>query len=174
MNKNKALFLDRDGVLNKNRDDYVKSIDELEIFSNIISPLKKLQKDFLLLVITNQSAINRGLTTHQKINDIHDTIENYLVKHDVFIKKFYYCPHRPDENCVCRKPKSGLLDIAIKEFNIEPKLSWLIGDNDSDIEAGKSVGCSTIKIDNNTTLEFAVEKILQLTSLNSEKGQNTC
>lgn len=174
MNKNKAIFLDRDGVLNKNRDDYVKSIDELEIFSDIISPLKKLQKEFLLLVITNQSAINRGFTTHQKINDIHNALENYLVNHDVFIKKFYYCPHRPDENCACRKPKPGLLNTAIKEFDIEPKLSWVIGDNDSDIEAGKSIGCSTIKIDHNTTLEFAVEKILQLISSNSEKGQNTC
>ena len=160
-NQHKAIFLDRDGVINKNKDDYVKTVEELEIFPDIEIPLQKLKKaNFLLVIITNQSAINRGLTSHEKIKDIHLKLEKYLEKNGVSIDKIYYCPHKPDEGCECRKPKPGLLYEAIKELQINPKLSWIIGDNESDIVAGKVIGCKTIKIDQNTNLEKAVEIIL--------------
>jgi histidinol-phosphate phosphatase family protein len=161
MNKKKAVFLDRDGVINKNKIDYVKTINELEIFPNIEIPIKKLKKNnFYVIVITNQSAINRNLMTHEQLNEIHSHIQQYLKSFDTSIDNFYFCPHKPDENCNCRKPKSGMLLEAIKEFNIDPKLSWMLGDNDSDIEAGLNVGCQTIKIGKKINLQKAVDKIL--------------
>lgn len=161
MNKIKAVFLDRDGVINKNKIDYVKTIDELEIFPSIEIPIKNLKKNnFKVIVITNQSAVNRKLLTIEQLNKIHLSIQQYLNGFETFIDKFYFCPHKPDENCDCRKPKTGLLLQAINEFQIDPTLSWMIGDSVSDIQAGLAVGCKTIKIDNNTNLNLAVEKIL--------------
>ena len=161
MNKKKAVFLDRDGVINKNRNDYVKTISELEIFPSIEIPMKKLKNNgYLIIVITNQSAINRKLINIKQLNEIHLNIQNYLTKFDIHIDKFYFCPHKPDENCYCRKPRNGMLIEAIKEFNIDPKLSWMIGDRDSDIQAGNSIGCKTIRINNKINLDLAVNKIL--------------
>ena len=90
---NKAIFLDRDGVINKERKDYVKNIDELQIFENISECINKLKhNNFLVIVITNQSAINRGLTTIEKINEIHNHIQNHLKKFNTKIDAFYFCP----------------------------------------------------------------------------------
>ena len=104
----KTVFLDRDGIINKNRPDYVKTIDELEILE-VAESIKKLKDNgFLVVVISNQSAINRGLTNHENVKQIHSTIQEYLKKNGTKIDAFYYCPHRPDEDCDCRKPKPGL------------------------------------------------------------------
>ena len=161
MNKLKTIFLDRDGVINKERNDYVKSISELEIFPNVAKNVELLKNaGFLVVIITNQSAINRGLITHEMVNQIHSSIQNYLKANGTHVDGFFYCPHKPDENCNCRKPKSGLLNNAILELNIDINSSWMIGDNDSDIEASTSIGCKAIKIDNNFSLDNAVDKIL--------------
>ena len=151
--KRRAIFLDRDGVINKKRDDYVKSINELEIFPFVASAIKKLNNaNFKVIVITNQSAINRNIITHKKVEQIHLTIQNYLKKNQSFIDAFYYCPHRPDENCICRKPKPGLLIKAIQDFKINPKESWMMGDSNSDLESGRLVGCNVMKINNHVNL----------------------
>lgn len=156
----KAVFLDRDGVINKNKDDYVKNISELEIFPNMFESIKKLKKlGFFVFVITNQSAINRGLTTHENINKIHQTIQEYLKAHDTLIDAFYYCPHTPEDQCICRKPKPGLILQATKEFNINLKYSWMIGDRDSDIKSAELAGCNSIKIQHNVRLRDAVNMI---------------
>ena len=160
--KFKAIFLDRDGVINKNKDDYVKNISELEIFPFISESIKKLQSvGFKIIVITNQSAINRGLITKKHLNEIHEKIQSFLIQHNTKIDYFYYCPHTPTENCYCRKPKTGLLLKAIDDFSIDVNNSWFIGDRDSDIQAGQSVGCKTLKIQNNFNLEKAVNLILK-------------
>ena len=157
-----AIFLDRDGVINKNRDDYVKNVSELEIFSFISNPIKKLKElGFQIIVITNQSAINRGLTSHRNVKEIHDSINDFLKKNDTSIDYFYYCPHSPHENCLCRKPKPGLLFQAANELDIDLHSSWMIGDRDSDIIAGESVGCKTIKIKSDMTLEDAVKILME-------------
>ena len=98
--------------------------------------------------------------THEQLNLIHSSIQQHLESFDTSIDKFYFCPHMPQENCNCRKPKTGMLMQAMSEFNIEPTLSWMIGDNDSDIQAGLAVGCRTLRIDDNTNLQLAVDKIL--------------
>ena len=161
MNKLKTVFVDRDGVINQERSDYVKSISELEIYPNVAKNIKLLKDaGFLVVVITNQSAVNRGIVTHETINQIHNSIQDHLKKYGTFLDGFYYCPHTPNENCNCRKPKSGLLEKAILELNIDLNSSWMIGDSDSDIEAADSIGCKAIKINDNFSLDNAVEKIL--------------
>ena len=161
MNKKKAVFLDRDGVINKNRIDYVKTIEELEIFPSIEIPIKKLKKNnYYVIIITNQSAINRNLMTYEQLHKIHFYIQQYLKGFSTSIDKFYFCPHTPDEKCNCRKPKIGMLMQAIEEFNIDPALSWMIGDNDSDIQAGLTAGCKTIRINDTMNFHLAVDNIL--------------
>jgi len=161
MNKLKTVFVDRDGVINQERSDYVKSISELEIYPNVAKNIKLLKDaGFLVIVITNQSAVNRGIITHEIVSQIHDSIQDHLKKYGTFLDGFYYCPHTPNENCNCRKPKPGLLQQAILELNIDLNSSWMIGDSDSDIEAADSIGCKAIKINDNFSLDNAVEKIL--------------
>ena len=160
-NLKRAVFFDRDGVINKERKGYVKTVAELEIFSNIVEPIKRFRNaGFLIIVITNQSAINRGLTTDEEINQIHAAIQNFLRKNGTMIDRFYYCPHRPDENCICRKPKPGLFLIAAAQMNIDLKSSWMIGDKDSDLQAATVAGCKSIKIDDKTNLTKTIEIIL--------------
>jgi len=162
---NKAIFLDRDGVINQERKDYVKTIDELKIFENISEIILKLKKNnYLIIVITNQSAINRGLTNIKKLNEIHNDIQNQLAKSNTQIDAFYFCPHRPDENCLCRKPKPGLILKASEDFDIDLKSSWMIGDNNSDILAGQNAGCKSIKIKNNLDLPIILQDLLKNSS----------
>ena len=161
MNKLKTVFVDRDGVINQERSDYVKSISELEIYPNVAENIKLLKDaGFLVIVITNQSAVNRGIISHEMINQIHNSIQDHLKKYGTFLDGFYYCPHTPNENCNCRKPKPGLLQKAILELNIDLNSSWMIGDSDSDIEAANSIGCKAIKISDSFSLDNAVGKIL--------------
>ena len=158
---NKAIFLDRDGVLNKERKDYVKTIQEIELFPNIEKCISKIRNNsFLVIVITNQSAINRGLISNENVHEIHNFIQNYLKKFDTSIDAFYYCPHRPDENCKCRKPHPGLILRAVDEFKINLQKSWMIGDNDTDIQAAINSGCKYFKINSNHELPQIVKKIL--------------
>ena len=157
---NKAIFLDRDGVINLKRDDYVKSISEFVFLPNVHSFIKKLcDMGFLIIVVTNQSVVNRGLISNNKLNEIHEYMLRELNKQACKINKIYFCPHRPDENCNCRKPRTGLIMKAIEEFKVDISRSWLIGDSNSDIEAANSVGLKSIKVDKEFDLRKAVEII---------------
>ncbi len=163
INSNTAIFLDRDGVINKEKHDYVKSVDELEIFPYVGNSIKKIHElGFLAIVISNQSAINRGLTTHENVIMIHDKIQEILKPFQTKIDAFYYCPHTPEESCSCRKPKTKLILKAVTTWKIDLKSSWFFGDSDSDIIAGKSLDCKTIKIEPNFNLADAVLKVEEL------------
>jgi len=158
--QNKAIFLDRDGVINKKRDDYVKSINELEIFPDIGEGILNLKKmGFLIIVITNQSIINRKIITVEELEKIHLSIQNNLKKKSCIIDRFYFCPHTPNENCNCRKPKSGLLLQAITDFSINSSKSWMVGDCLTDIQAGEKVGCKTILLKDNMSFLDIVDII---------------
>ena len=158
---NKAVFLDRDGVINKHRIDYVKNVNEFVILPDVEKYLKLLvDNQFKLIIITNQSMVGRGLSTEKKLTDIHNKMQNIFKKYDFQIDKIYYCLHTPADNCSCRKPGSELFEKAIKEFNIDASTSWVIGDSESDIMAGEKIGCKTILIKTNSGLKHAVEKIL--------------
>ena len=105
----KAVFLDRDGVLTRERSDYVKNPDELELLPGIAEPLREIQKlGFKIVVVTNQSVIGRGLATNEMMSKIHEKLRTELEDMGCKIDAIYYCPHRPDEGCTCRKPEPGL------------------------------------------------------------------
>jgi histidinol-phosphate phosphatase family protein len=146
----RAVFLDRDGVLTRERQDYIKTPDELEILPGLEAPLLEIQKrGFRIVIITNQSVIGRGLTTHREMSKIHEKLRRELGRFGCTIDAIYYCPHRPDEECDCRKPNPGLILKASNELGIDTARSWMIGDKDMDLEAAKRAGCRGIKITTN-------------------------
>ena len=158
---NKAVFLDRDGVINLKRDDYVKSIEEFVILKDVPDAIKILnENNYLVIIITNQSAINRGLLTDQELSRIHDFMKNELDKDGAHIDGIYYCPHRPNENCSCRKPGTELVERAVKEHSISIGSSWFIGDSETDMVAARKIGLYGIKIEENSSLFEPVKKIL--------------
>jgi D-glycero-D-manno-heptose 1,7-bisphosphate phosphatase len=149
---NKAIFLDRDGIINKEKG-YLTEIKEIEIIGGFLEVFEKLkEKGFLLIVISNQPAIGEGLVSKKKVEIINREINSKIRN---IIDKFYFCPHHPNAKieeyriaCGCRKPSIGMLLIAKKNFNIDLKKSWMVGDRISDIVAGKKAGCKTILLEN--------------------------
>ncbi len=143
--KNKAVFLDRDGVINKKRIDHVKSVDEFKIFSSVGDEIKLLRdKGYLVIIITNQSVIGRNIISEKKLDEIHIELKNYLKQSNTYVDSIYYCPHIPEQNCDCRKPKPGLIFEACQDFDIDLKNSYFIGDSISDLDAAGNAGCKGI------------------------------
>ena len=146
----RAVFLDRDGVLTREREDYVKTPEELEILPGIEAPLREVQKrGFRIVIITNQSVVGRGLTTHHEMSKIHEKLCHELARFGCTVDGIYYCPHRPDEGCDCRKPAPGLILKAAKELGIDMEKSWMIGDKEIDLEAARRAGCHGIRVPTN-------------------------
>lgn len=158
----KIIFLDRDGTLNKLKSDYVKNLNEFEILPSVGKNLKKLSDaGFTLIVITNQSAINRKFMTMDDLNQIHNFLHSYLKTFDCKLDEIYFCPHTPEEQCMCRKPNTGLLKKALESYSdIDLVHSWFIGDSESDVQTGKKFGVKTIKIKPNDRLDDSVNYIL--------------
>ena len=118
------------------------------------------EKGFLVIVITNQSAINRGLITIETLNEIHNYLQNFLKENNTSIDDFYFCPHRPDENCKCRKPNPGMLIKAAQEHNIDMNQSFMIGNSLTDIQAAQKSGCKGILLNQNQALlELVTDEI---------------
>lgn len=142
---------------------YVKSPDEVEILPIRPEPVMCVrEKGFALVVITNQSVIGRGLTTHQQMARIHKKLLSDLAERGCKIDAVYYCPHRPDEKCSCRKPEPGLILKAAEELGLDLSRSWMIGDNDIDLEAANRAGCRAIKVETNAgDLDQALATILR-------------
>ena len=159
----RVVFLDRDGVINDNsKIQYVKDWDEFEFLPDTTKAIKYLNDNKIkVILITNQSGINRGLLTHEKLDDIHRQMISELNDAGAHIDDIFYCPHRPDENCSCRKPRTGLLEQAGEKYNIDFKDSWFIGDTESDIETGKKVGCKTHLLKKGETLFLVVRRIIE-------------
>ena len=144
-----AVFLDRDGIICKDRDDYVKSWDEFVWIPGARKALRRLSGHHrMVIVITNQSAVGRGLTSRLSVEDIHRRMMREVHQTGGRIERVYYCPHRPEDGCSCRKPKPGLLLKAAEDLGVDLKSSYLVGDSLSDIKAGRRVGCTTIMIKN--------------------------
>ena len=137
---NRAIFFDRDGVLNKE----VGYLHEIEKFFWIDGAKQAIkfcnEKNFLAIVITNQSGIARKFFTENDVKILHDFMQNDLKNFGAHIDAFYFCPHITEDFCECRKPKPGMIFQAAKDFNIDLKKSFLIGDSQRDIDAGKNAG----------------------------------
>lgn len=148
----KAVFLDRDGVINKKppKDDYVKSLDEFFLLPKSLCAIKLLkEKGYLVIVVTNQRGIARGLVSQETINKIHQRLEE--------VDSFYVCPHSNEDNCQCRKPRPGLIKKAATDLRINLSKSFLIGDDESDRQAALNAGIPkeniTIMAPNNSLLK---------------------
>lgn len=140
LSKNKALFLDRDGIVNIDYG-HVYRIDDFKFTDFIFDLCKKYQNEgYLIFIITNQAGIGKGLYTEQDFFTLNNYMLNEFNKKGINITKVYYCPHKPEDDCDCRKPKPGMFLKAINEFNIEPKESIAIGDKLTDLEAAYNAG----------------------------------
>ena len=147
---NHAIFLDRDGTLNEDPG-YISNPDKVVLFpetGQVLSLLKKY--GFLLIIISNQSGIARGLLTNKDVDAVNDKVNSLLAEYKVKVDAFYYCPAHPDysseEECDCRKPSPKLVFEAAKEFNIDLEKSYFIGDTVADIQCGKNAGLKTILV----------------------------
>ncbi len=156
---NKAVFLDRDGVINEvslDKEFYYKK-EDIKIISGVETAIKNLkEKGYVIVVITNQPVIARGLASLQEIEQINDSINKLL---GGLIDKFYICPHHPEMHadvpeyakhyriaCECRKPLPGMVNTAVKELKISIEKSWFVGDMIVDVLCGKNAGCKTVQI----------------------------
>lgn len=155
--KQRAIFLDRDGTINKYVG-FLRNINEFELLTAVDDAVKLINSSsYLAIVVTNQPVIARGEVTTEQLADIHKKMETMLGQSGAYIDGLYYCPHHPDSGfegeipelkieCDCRKPNPGMLYQAAKDFNIDLASSWMIGDGKNDIQAGINAGCKTILI----------------------------
>ena len=153
-NKQKAIFLDRDGTINKYVG-FLRDIDDFELLLGVPEAIRKINDSgYLAIVVTNQPVIARGEVTVEELERIHNKMETLLGSSGAYVDAIYYCPHHPDKgfegeiielkfDCDCRKTKPGMLLKAAEDFNIDLSQSWMIGDGVRDILAGKNGGCKT-------------------------------
>jgi histidinol-phosphate phosphatase family protein len=142
----KAVFLDRDGTINEEVN-YLSKIEQLRILPKVPSAVKLLnENDFLAIIITNQSGIARGFFTKEELDNINAHLMEGLSREDAKIDGIFICPHHPDAGCDCRKPKTGLLERAALEFDIDLLSSFIVGDKYTDLKTGANAGCKTILV----------------------------
>ncbi|MGV8878926.1 MAG: D-glycero-alpha-D-manno-heptose-1,7-bisphosphate 7-phosphatase [Sphingobacteriaceae bacterium] len=149
MPKQKAVFLDRDGVLNQEMGDYVCRVEDFHILAHNFEPLLTLQnRGYLLLVATNQGGLAKGWYTVDELQKMHHQLRETYLQHGITITDIFYCPHHPDYtgSCECRKPLPGLLLQGIEKYDIDPSKSYFIGDRQRDVDAGTAAGVTGILI----------------------------
>ena len=172
-NKQKAIFLDRDGTINKYVG-FLTDIEKFELIDGVSEAIKKINhSEYLCIVITNQPVIARGEVTLEELDEIHNKMQTLLGKDGAYVDGLYYCPHHPDKgfvgerieykiNCECRKPKPGLILQAAKDFNIDLSQSWMIGDGKNDVLCGKNAGCKTALIGNDIEADINSNSLLNI------------
>jgi len=136
----KAVFLDRDGVINVDHG-YVSNIEDFEFADDVFPVMRSLtEKGYALIVVTNQSGIGRGYYTEEDFQTLTSWMLSRFAEEGVEISAVYHCPHSPEADCACRKPAPGMLLRAIREHSIDPEASWMVGDKSSDMEAAEAAG----------------------------------
>ncbi len=154
----KAIFLDRDGVLNFDRADFIHGPDELVMIPGAAAAVSRLcMSGWQVLVATNQSGIGRGLFALQDLQAINEKVEAAVGEYGGRIDRFYFCPHVPEDNCECRKPKPGMLFQAARDFGLDLSECFLIGDRLTDIETGLAAGVTTILVLSGVFTDFTNE-----------------
>lgn len=143
----KIIVLDRDGVINQDSDDYIKSIEEFIPIAGSIGAIAKLSiYGYRVVVATNQSGLAREYFTEEILSDMHHYLCSMVEEAGGVIAGIFYCPHHPDENCSCRKPNTGLLEKIEEEFDCQLGESYFVGDSLKDIEAARAFGCTPILV----------------------------
>jgi len=146
MAKDKAVFLDRDGTINID-DGYVYKTEDFKFIPDSLKALKLLSKtDYKLIIVTSQSGIGRKYYTIEDFNNLTKYMLDIFKKEGIRMEEVYFCPHSPEEGCECRKPNPGMINQALKKYDIDLKNSYVIGDKTSDIQLGANVGCKTILV----------------------------
>ena len=148
-------------MINFEEGDYTYKSEDFKINEGLIDALKIFRKKgYKLVVITNQSGIAKKIYSHADVDRLHTKLKETLLAHDIELSAIYYCPHHPDVgDCICRKPQSMMVEKALARFNIDPVISFLIGDRERDIIAGGTVGVRGILIDSNSSLMEIVSMI---------------
>jgi D-glycero-D-manno-heptose 1,7-bisphosphate phosphatase len=162
--RRKAVFLDRDGTLVRDVD-YLTDPAELELLPGVPEALRELRgAGFLLLVVTNQSAVARGWLTEPELEHINRELNRLLARQRAAIDAFYHCPHLPEGtvqryaiDCPCRKPRPGLLQRAAREWDVALGNSYMVGDSERDVEAGRRAGCKTVYLGTGCGVEADAE-----------------
>jgi D-glycero-D-manno-heptose 1,7-bisphosphate phosphatase len=138
----KVVFLDRDGVINKDSPEYVKSWAEFEFLPGSIEAIRQLALNrFEIIIITNQSAVNRKLITKDDLKYLHNRLNKAVESKGGQIRDIFFCPHTPEEACTCRKPKPGLICRAQQKYQIDLSSTAMVGDSAKDIECARNAGC---------------------------------
>jgi histidinol-phosphate phosphatase family protein len=143
----RAVFLDRDGVIIRKapENDYITAWEQVKFLPGVGQALRELkQNGFLLIIVTNQSAVSRNELAVDVLELIHKRMVHHLAQESVTIDAIYYCPHDRNGNCQCRKPRPRMLLQAAEEHGLDLQQSWMVGDAPSDIEAGRAAGCRTV------------------------------
>jgi D-glycero-D-manno-heptose 1,7-bisphosphate phosphatase len=147
---NKAVFLDRDGVINRKaltEDLYITRWEEMEILPGVAQAIAELNHaGFKIIVVTNQRGVAKGLITIAELESIHEQMCQHLASAGAMIDAIYYCPHELDPPCICRKPEPGMLLQAAHAHNVDLATSWMIGDSVKDVQAGRRAGCKTAQL----------------------------
>jgi D-glycero-D-manno-heptose 1,7-bisphosphate phosphatase len=143
----KAIFLDRDGVLNRDSEGFIRTPDEMEIMPGAPEAVARLNRaGYAAFVITNQSGIGRGIMTEEALAAVHAKLRAAMEAAGAHLTAIYHCPHRPDAGCECRKPRPGMVLQAAREYGVDLARSWFVGDKPIDIACGASAGCRTILV----------------------------
>lgn len=143
----KAIILDRDGVINHDSDDYIKSVEEwLPIAGSIEAIARLKQHGFIVAVASNQSGVGRGYFDLTTLKAMHDKLHGLLAQHGATLDRLYFCPHGPDDGCQCRKPKTAMLAQFAQDFALQPNEIVFIGDTKSDFDCAKSFGCQFLHV----------------------------
>ena len=166
------VFLDRDGVLVRDKE-HIHKVEDLEILPGVTEGLRSLRDlGFRFIVVSNQAGIAKGYYKHEDAHNFNDELRGELAEEGVTIEAIYICPHHPNHTgeCLCRKPKTGMLEQAARHFSISPKNAFLVGDKDSDIEAGGCWGCKTFRIINDQYPEtipadYRVKNLVEVASV---------
>lgn len=144
-----AIFLDRDGTIIHDLG-YINNPENVTLIDGIVHSLRMFQSiGFLLIIISNQAGVGKGIITIEEFQNVHNKVVSILEKEDIILDSFRYCPHKKEDNCSCRKPSPEMILSTADEFDINLSSSFMIGDRLTDIECGKNAGCKTILLNNN-------------------------
>jgi D-glycero-D-manno-heptose 1,7-bisphosphate phosphatase len=159
----KAVFLDRDGVINVEVGDYIKKIEDFFVLEHAVVNIKKLHAaGYKIIVITNQGGIAKGMYTLNELHSMHDKMLAQFHAEGADVDEVYYCPHHPDFGmCLCRKPSSLLVEKALAKFNIDPAQSIFIGDKQRDIESANGAGVKGFLIHENEDWSGIIDDLIK-------------